>query len=74
MKLVIACIECGNVVHATFDDDKLKSRQLYQEHGWVLSVIDPKEQVLAPLCGPCAERVYPPELLKVVKQKFSKPS
>jgi len=70
MKLAIVCIECGVVEHAPFDGERLHSHELFRQTGWVLSVIDPKEQVLAPLCGPCAERVYPPELLAVVKAKF----
>jgi len=70
MKLVIICVECGIVAHAPFDGERLHSTELFKELGWVLSVTDPQEQVLAPLCGPCAERVYPPELLAVVKARF----
>ncbi len=70
MKLVTVCVECGIVAHMPFDGERLLSRQMFKEAGWVLSVIDPKEQVLAPLCGPCAKRVYPPELLAHIKKEF----
>jgi hypothetical protein len=70
MKLVLVCVECGVVVHAPFDGERLHSRELFKATGWVLSVIDPQVQVLAPLCGTCAEKVYPPELLATVKRNF----
>jgi hypothetical protein len=50
MKLVLVCVECGVVVHAPFDGERLHSRELFKATGWVLSVIDPQVQVLAPLC------------------------
>ncbi len=72
VKLVTVCVECGLVAHMPFDDgQKLSSRRMFREHGWVLSLIDPKEKVLAPLCGPCAEKVYPPELLAHIKKEFA---
>ncbi len=70
MKLVIFCVECGERALAPFDGEKLPSRELFRKTGWLLSVIDPKELTLAPLCGPCAEKVYDPELLAVAKKKF----
>jgi len=72
MKLVIFCVECGERVEAPFDGAKLHSHELYRATGWVLSLIDPKGSALAPLCGPCAEKVYDPELLAEIKKRFSK--
>lgn len=65
MKLALGCTKCLFVAHVPFDGHKLDAKKLYRAAGWILSLIDPKDQVLAPLCGTCAARVYPPELLKV---------
>ncbi len=57
MKLAIVCVECGRVAHAPFDDGKLDASRLHTELSWTLSLVDPQEGVLAPLCGPCAEKL-----------------
>jgi len=68
VKLAITCIECGAVEHAPFDQNSLSPKRLFHEIDWILSVIDPQGIVLAPVCGPCARKIYPPEAFaKVAK-------
>lgn len=72
MKLAIVCVECGLVAHAPFKDNRLFANEVFKELGWILSCVDPKELVLAPLCGPCAERQHPPEALAEAKRSLAK--
>lgn len=74
LKLVIFCVECGDRVHATFTGNRLISNQLYREHEWLLSVVDPKQMLLAPVCKTCAPKVYPPELLNAAREAMKGPS
>ncbi len=73
MKLIIFCVECGERLAASFDDGKhLSTTKLYQEHRWLLSVVDPVDVTLAPVCAVCAPKVYPPELLAAARKSMEK--
>ncbi len=71
MKLVIVCVECGVVAHAPFDNERLLAKEVFRELGWILSFVDPKGQLLVPLCGPCAERAHSPDVLKEATRALS---
>lgn len=77
MKLVVFCVECGARALAPFEKGiKLRSNEMYRQIGWVLSLIDPPEVgkpdsgTLAPLCGECTKKVYPPAVLKVATEQL----
>lgn len=68
-KLVLVCIECGEVAHAPLlgENMRIAPRHLYLQCKFILSVISPPgtgEVVMAPCCEPCALKVHGPLLLK----------
>ena len=71
MRLVLTCVECGTQVRAPFTGERLYSRNLFQETGWVLSLIDPNESCLAPVCPECTLKLYGPEMMEAVRKKFT---
>jgi len=70
MKLVLTCFECATQVRALFVDDQIHARTLFRETGWVLSLIDPSEACVAPICPGCARMLYGEEMLETVRKKF----
>jgi len=71
VKLVLTCVECPAQVEASFDDERMRARRLYREHGWFLSAQARDGGVMAPVCPTCALRVYPPELLEAAKRQLA---
>ncbi len=74
VKLIIVCMECGAIVEASFEGERIDPKQLFAEHGWFQSCVDKRENevVMAPLCEVCATKVYPPELLAAAKKELTK--
>lgn len=72
MYLLIACCECGLVDEAPYDGEKINTRKLYREKGWVISIVDknPEHVVMAPVCDACLPKVYPPEMIEAVRKQF----
>jgi hypothetical protein len=73
--LNIACAECGKWIEAkigvdtTLDLDELK-KWIYH---WVISITSPlgsDKIVMAPVCGECAPKVFPPEVLKRAQENM----
>ena len=70
--LLLACCECGLMGEAPYDGEKIDTRRLYREKGWFISCVDkdPQHILMAPVCGDCAKKVYPPEFLDEIRQRF----
>lgn len=72
MKLRLTCVECGAKEDVPFSGDRLDTSAIHRECGWILSLISNVEPfVLAPVCKGCAERIYPEELLKAARERYS---
>ena len=70
MRLVLTCVECAMQVRAPFVGEHIHSRTLFRETGWVISLIDPGEACVAPICPGCARMLYGEEMLETVRKKF----
>jgi hypothetical protein len=70
----MVCVECGVVEHVPVEGDwwqvKIDIKRLLLEQEWLLSLVDPQNEVLAPVCKMCASKVYPPELLEAARRQL----
>lgn len=74
MRMTIACVECGKTCEASWSPNGHVNftTELYREHRWFVTAITPPGQgevVLATVCGICATRVLPPELIAEFKRQ-----
>ena len=75
MKMALVCVECGLVEHVPCAGTEmlltLNLKELYAEHGWFFSLVDPKERTVAPICRECALKLSSPELIEAAKRELS---
>ena len=73
--LVVMCLECGQGTEVPLPVDQRTLSFLLAHNGWFISVLSPPEKgtearmVIGPLCGACAQQVYPPEVFAAAEQK-----
>jgi hypothetical protein len=70
--LIVTCIECGEGVEVPLPTDRRAIAILLARRGWFLSVTSPPQHtpiLMAALCSPCAQKVYPPEVYKIADER-----
>lgn len=70
--LIFSCIECGEQKEFKwlFTHDEM-AKEFFDTGKWMLSIITPPGQskiTFAPLCGDCAEKIYPKEALEEARR------
>jgi hypothetical protein len=75
LALLVMCVECGAAVEARLPIESRAIALLLAQRGWFMSVLTPPGQgpevpiVFGALCGSCAPKVYPPEVLEVAEAR-----
>jgi hypothetical protein len=72
MRIVLTCVECKSEGRASFEGGRIDPSSLYQDLGWILSLINPAALVVAPVCAACAEKIYPEQLRMRAKSEFER--
>ena len=73
--LFLMCVECGQGVEALLPIDRDGIALLLAQHAWFVSVMTPPGQgpdvpiVFGALCGQCAPKVFPPEVMKAAEER-----
>lgn len=76
--LLVMCVECGQGVEAPLPTDRDALARFLAQRGWFMSVLTPPGQgpetpiLFGALCGTCAPKVFPPEVLKVAEERRQK--
>lgn len=76
--LLVMCVECGQGVEVPLPTYRDAIVRVLAQRGWFMSVLTPPGQgpevpiVIAALCGDCAPRVFPPEILKAAEEQRQK--
>jgi hypothetical protein len=75
ISLRVPCVECRDALVVPLPYAKDSIADLVDDHLWILSTLTPpgsKTIVLGLLCPRCAERIYPPEVLRAAEEARQK--
>lgn len=76
--LLVMCVDCGQGLELPLPIDRDTFPRLLAQHGWFVAVLTPPSPpgqepqtpvVLGALCGSCAPKVYPPEVLQKIAEQ-----
>jgi hypothetical protein len=72
--MLALCVECGQGIELPLPFDQRGLSYMLAQVGWFISVLSPPGQqiervVIGPLCGQCAQKVYPPEVYTMAEQR-----
>lgn len=72
--MLAMCVECGQGIELPLPFDQRGLSYMLAQVGWFISVLSPPGQqiermVIGPLCGQCAQKVYPPEVYLMAEQR-----
>jgi hypothetical protein len=73
--MLAMCVECGQGLELPLPVDAGLLAFFLAQNGWFISVLNPPGQapevpmLLGPLCTPCAQEVYSPEMFKIAEER-----
>jgi hypothetical protein len=70
--LFVMCGECGQGAEVPLPIDREGLARFLAQSAWFMSILTPPGQVpilFGALCGECATRVFPPEVLRTAEER-----
>ncbi len=72
--MLARCVECGHGAELPLPFDQRALSIMLAQVGWFISVLSPPGQgsdriVIGPLCGMCAQKIYPADMYKMAEQR-----